>query len=34
MQYALKPDLALFIDVNPETVLKRLRRKEIRNGEP
>jgi dTMP kinase len=25
--YALKPDLALFIDVNPETVLKRLRRK-------
>ncbi len=26
-QHALKPDLALFIDVGPETVLKRLRRK-------
>ncbi len=26
-EYALKPDLALFIDVDPETVLKRLRRK-------
>jgi dTMP kinase len=26
-QHALKPDLALFIDVDPETVLKRLRRK-------
>jgi dTMP kinase len=25
--HALKPDLALFIDVNPETVLKRLKRK-------
>ncbi len=26
-KYALKPDLALFIDVAPEVVLKRLRRK-------
>jgi dTMP kinase len=26
-QHALKPDLALFIDVDPETVLKRLKRK-------
>jgi len=26
-EYALKPDLALFIDVSPETVLNRLRRK-------
>ena len=26
-QHALKPDLALFIDVDPEVVLKRLKRK-------
>jgi dTMP kinase len=26
-QFALKPDLALFVDVDPETVLKRLKRK-------
>jgi dTMP kinase len=26
-QHALKPDLAIFIDVDPETVLKRLKRK-------
>ncbi len=26
-KYAMKPDLALFVDVNPETVLRRLKRK-------